>query len=133
MEYNAMEVNDAMAAGIGVGAFIVWLAFYLFFALVLAMIAKKLGKPFGSSFVMAIIPIANIILILELAEKPWWWIFLLLIPVVNFVLWIIIWWKVFERRGKPGWWCLIPIWNFIGMLIIAFGNGCCCGSSTHNA
>ena len=84
-----------------------------------------MGKPFGESFVMAIIPIANLILMLQLASKPWWWIFLMLIPIVNVILWIIVWMKISEARGKPGWWgiliVLLPVVNIILFLILAFG------------
>ncbi|HPJ45227.1 MAG TPA: DUF5684 domain-containing protein, partial [Tenuifilaceae bacterium] len=39
----------------------------------------------------AIIPIYNIIVMLEIVGKPWWWILLFLIPVVNivFMIWMI--------------------------------------------
>ena len=49
-------------------------------------IYTKAGKP-GWAF---IVPIYNIIVLLEIVGKPWWWLFLLLIPVVNFVflIWI---------------------------------------------
>jgi hypothetical protein len=33
-----------------------------------------------------IIPIYNIIVLLEIVGKPWWWLLLMLIPVVNIVL-----------------------------------------------
>ena len=32
---------------------------------------------------------------------------------------IVAWWKVFTKAGKPGWACLIPIYNTIVMLEIA--------------
>jgi len=36
-----------------------------------------------------LIPIYNIIILLEIVGKPWWWLLLMLIPFVNFV--VIIW------------------------------------------
>jgi hypothetical protein len=50
-------------------------------------IFTKAGKPGWA----AIIPIYNIIVLLEIVGKPWWWILLLLIPFVNiiFAIWII--------------------------------------------
>ena len=36
-----------------------------------------------------LIPIYNIIILLEIAGKPWWWLLLMLIPIVNFIF--IIW------------------------------------------
>lgn len=42
---------------------------------------EKAGKPGWA----AIIPIYNVIILLEIIGKPIWWIFLLLIPCVNFI------------------------------------------------
>lgn len=44
-------------------------------------IFKKAGKPGWAS----IIPIYNIIILLEIIGKPWWWLLLLLIPGVNII------------------------------------------------
>lgn len=123
------EVQTALWTGMStvqiVGAIAIGLILYLFFAFCLAMIAKRLGRPFGKSFVMAIIPIANVILILQMARKPWWWIFLLLIPILNIVLCVLIWMSIAKARGKPGWWgiivALVPILGAIFFLILAFG------------
>lgn len=126
MEYS-FEVGQTqpMSPEMGIGIIIVWLVLYLFFAFCLAMIANKQGKNFWTSFIMAIIPIANIILVLQLANKPWWWIFLLLIPIVNLVLMILIWMSIAERMGRPSWWgvviVLVPIVNLVLFLILAFG------------
>ena len=49
-------------------------------------IYSKAGQP---GWWACIIPIYNIIVLLEIVGKPWWWLFLLLIPVVNLIL--IIW------------------------------------------
>jgi len=45
----------------------------------------KAGKPGWAS----IIPIYNVIVFLEIAEKPIWWIILLLIPIVDIIIGII--------------------------------------------
>ncbi len=46
----------------------------------------KAGKPGWA----AIIPIYNYIVMLEIAGRPLWWIFLLLIPFVNIIIVIIV-------------------------------------------
>jgi len=125
MEYQNEIQDMAMNQGIGAGMIIAWLVFYVFWAICLAMIAKKTGREFGTSLIMALIPIANVILILQIAGKPWWWLFLFLIPIVNIVLMIIVWMKIAEARGKPGWWgivmMLVPIVNLVLFFILAFG------------
>lgn len=45
-------------------------------------IYTKAGKPGWA----IIIPIYNIIVLLEIVGKPWWWLLLMLIPVVNIVI-----------------------------------------------
>jgi len=50
-------------------------------------IYTKAGKPGWA----VLIPIYNTLVMLEIVGKPWWWILLMLIPVVNmvFVIWMI--------------------------------------------
>lgn len=126
MDYT-MEVGqvETISPEMGIGMIILWLVFYLFFAYCLATLAKKQGKPFGSSLIMAIIPIANIILMMQLAGKPWWWLFLLLIPIVNFVIIILVWMGISERMGRPNWWgvliAIVPIVNIVLFLMLVFG------------
>lgn len=125
-EQMTMEFQQpAMTAGIGIGVIIAWLVFYVFFAFCLANLAKRLGVPFGKAFVWAIIPIANLFLIIKLAEKPMWWFILFFVPIANLVVIILMWMAIAERRGKPGWWgvliALVPIVNIILFLILCFG------------
>jgi hypothetical protein len=56
----------------------------------------KAGKPGWG----CIIPIYNIILILEIAGKPIWWILLLFIPFVNFVVLILVLMEVAKNFGQ---------------------------------
>ena len=50
------------------------------------IVFQKANKPGWA----AIIPIYNLIVYLEIVKKPWWWLFLMIIPVVNIVITIII-------------------------------------------
>jgi len=62
----------------------------IYVAVILLMIVSmwkiftKAGKPGWA----CIIPIYNIIVLLEIVGKPWWWLLLMLIPFVNFVIMI---------------------------------------------
>src|SRR5512133_1149421 len=59
----------------------------LYLAVIVLMIVSmwkiftKAGKPGWA----CLIPIYNIIVMLEIIGKPWWWLLLMLIPVVNLV------------------------------------------------
>lgn len=65
---------------------LIYLAVVIFFVYCEWKIYEKAGKPGWA----AIIPIYNVIVMLEIVGKPVWWIILLLIPGVNIVILIIL-------------------------------------------
>lgn len=126
IQMEQLQMPTAAVAGIGIAAIIVWLVMYVFFAFCLAHMATKMGRPFGKSFVMALIPIVNIFWLLGLAGKPYWWFILFLIPIANFVVMILMWMALAEKRGYPNWWgilMIVPFVNFVIFFIIVFGKG----------
>ncbi len=56
----------------------------------------KAGKPGWA----AIVPIYNVIVALEIAGKPIWWLVLLIIPVVNLVIGIMVCIAIAQKFGK---------------------------------
>ena len=97
-----------------------WLIIYVYFAVCLMMIANKTNT---SNAWLAWIPILNVFLMLMIAKKPLWWFILLFIPLVNIVIYVIVWMGIAEARGKPSWLgilMLIPVLNLIVPGILAF-------------
>ena len=88
--------------------------FYVYFALALSTIATKTNT---ENAWLAWIPIANLILMLNVAKKPIWWIVLFIIPIVNIVISIILWMAVAEARGKPNWWGILTIVPIVGIAV----------------
>lgn len=74
---------------------LVWLLVILLFVS-LWRVFKKAGKPGWGS----IIPFYNIILWLEIAGKPAWWIILFFIPLVNIIVGVIVNISIAENFGK---------------------------------
>ncbi|MCK5586326.1 hypothetical protein KAJ02_09680 [Candidatus Bipolaricaulota bacterium] len=96
------------------------LVLYAYVAFCLYTIAKKTNteNPW-----LAWIPIANIILACQIADKPWWWVFFFFIPIANIVFAILVLWKIAEVRNKPGWLgilMIVPIANLVILGILAF-------------
>jgi hypothetical protein len=87
---------------------------YAYLAICLQVLAKKTSTPNGW---FAWIPVANIFLMLQIAQKPLWWFILLLIPIVNIITGIIIWMKIAERRGKPNWMGILLIVPVVGIAV----------------
>lgn len=80
---------------------------------------EKAGKPGWA----AIIPIYNIIVILEIAGKPLWWIILFLIPCVNIIVSLLVFIALAKSFGKSevfgiGLW----LFGFICFPILGFGD-----------
>jgi len=94
-------------------------------AIIVAIIAgvwkvfTKAGKPGWA----AIIPIYNLIVILEIAGKPIWWIVLFLIPVVNLIMAILVGIAMAEKFGKrAGFGVGLALLGFIFYPILGFGD-----------
>ena len=71
----------------------------------------------------AIIPIYNLIVLLQIAGKPLWWFFLFLIPIVNLVMAILVCIAVAEKFGKgAGFGVGLALLGFIFFPILGFGS-----------
>lgn len=98
------------------------LAAYVFSSLCFMKIAEKTNTENGW---WAWIPILNILLMLNIARKPLWWILLFLIPLVNIVIAIIVLVEICKARGKSpllviGF--IIPVVNFVVLGYLAFAD-----------
>ncbi len=78
-----MEAGDGSEIGI-VGMLIA----LVFIVLMIASVWKVFTKA-GQPGWAAIIPIYNVIVLLKIIGKPWWWILGFLIPIVNFIVMIL--------------------------------------------
>jgi hypothetical protein len=65
---------------------VLWLAVIVLFIAGLWKVFTKAGKPGWAS----IVPIYNLWVLLEIAGRPGFWLLLLLIPLINFVIYIMV-------------------------------------------
>ena len=110
-----------VAAGIAVIGFIMIISLALALPVIVGMwkVFTKAGKPGWA----AIIPIYNVIVLLEVVGKPVWWIVLLLIPFVNIVISILLNLALAERFGKDGLYAVGLIFlPFIFLPMLGFGS-----------
>ncbi len=89
------QSDDGAATGGAIGAIIEVLVAILVIAGMWKVFTKA-GKPGWA----AIIPIYNIIVLLQIAGKPAWWFLLFCIPVVNIVIAVIVMINVAKAFGK---------------------------------
>ena len=115
------EENSRVPAALMGGFFLIFCIFflviYVYHALALQTIATKTNT---ENAWFAWIPILNIILMLNIAKKPVWWILLFLIPLVNFVIIIIVWMGIAEARNKPNWWGILLIVPVVNLIVPAY-------------
>jgi len=97
------------------------------FSLVLSIIAlvglwkmfTKAGKPGWA----AIIPVYNVIVMIEMADRPLWWIILFFIPVANLVVSIVVMFDISRKFGRGIGTALgLVFLNFIFFPILGFGS-----------
>jgi len=121
--YNYQYSGDVPAAAAGGmalfagGMFLFIMLFvlviYVLMAISLMKIANRTNTP---NAWFAWIPILNLILMLQIAQRPMWWLIFWLVPIINIagiVLNFVVWVDIAKRLGKSAVWgvlaVLIPI------------------------
>jgi hypothetical protein len=111
--------NDAGGAVVGMLVLVIQLAILIAILAGAWKMFEKAGKPGWA----AIIPIYNIIVILEICGRPIWWILLLLIPCVNIVIAVIMWIDVAKSFGKSELYGIgLAFLGFIFIPMLGFGS-----------
>ena len=91
-----MQESFATQDGLGATFWIVYLAVIVFYVAAMWKVFTKAGQPGWA----AIIPIYNVIVLLQIAGKPVWWVLLCLIPLVNIVVGVMMWHGISTNFGK---------------------------------
>lgn len=105
--------------GLGPTFWIIWCVVVIIQIAAMWKVFQKAGKPGWA----AIVPIYNIIVILNIAGKPWWWILLCLIPLVNLIVLIIVYISFARNFGKGVGFALgLMFLSFIFFPILAWGD-----------
>jgi hypothetical protein len=119
-----MQSDPNAALGAGAAAFsgitsIIYLA-----VLVLTIVAMwKVYTKAGEEGWKSIIPIYNVIVLLKIVGRPWWWILLMLIPLVNFIVLIVVYNDLSKSFGHGlGFTLGLIFLGTIFMLILGFGS-----------
>lgn len=93
------------ALGLGMLLIVIVIAaiFYVLVAMSLMRIAKRTNT---DNAWFAWIPLLNLILMLQIAKRPMWWLVFFLVPFINivgFVLQFVIWVDIAKLLGKETW------------------------------
>lgn len=91
------------------------LVFYVVYTLPLFLIAWKSEHPMSW---LAFVPIANIWLMLDMADLPFPYAILLFIPIAGVMAFqALVWWHLSENTNKPGWLGLLMVMPFLNLFV----------------
>jgi len=128
-EYESYE-GSGVAAGIGAVAIIVYLAIIVLLIVGMWKVFEKAGKPGWA----AIIPIYNLIILIEIVGKPMIWILWLIIPCVNIVFLVWLYNLMSKSFGKSeGFTVGLVIFPYIFWPLLGFGDAKYLGPSAAEA
>ena len=77
-----------------------WLIFFFTVQIVHGLGTFNLYKKAGHNPFYSFIPIYNGLILLKFIKKPWWWLILLFIPIVNLFIFPAIWTEILRSFGK---------------------------------
>ena len=98
---------------------ILYLSILVFLIASMWKIFTKAGQPGWA----CIVPIYNFIILLKIAGKPWWWIFLMLIPIVSLIILIMVYHGLSTNFGKgAGFTVGLILLGIIFIPILAWGD-----------
>ena len=94
-----------------------WVVAYLYITYSLYRIAVKTGH---ESPWLAFIPIVNVLQVIQIAQKPLWWFFACLIPIVNIIVIAWLWTEVAKVCQKNPIWGVMMIIPFLNLVAIGY-------------
>ena len=77
-----------------------WFIFFLIIQIIHGIGTWKLYKSAGFKEIHAFIPIYNTIILMKIINRPWWWVFLIFIPIINLLIIPVIWVETCRSFGK---------------------------------
>lgn len=114
-----MDYSDTIIAGLTVFLYFIYLAVVVVSIAALWKVFTKAGKPGWAS----IIPIYNMIVLLEITGKPIWWLILYFIPIVNIVITIMVAVELSNKFNKSSGFAVgLILLPFIFYPILGFGS-----------
>ena len=77
-----------------------WFIFILIIQVIHGLGTWKLYIKAGRKAWEAFVPIYNGVILMKIINRPWWWVILLFLPVVNLIMFIVVWVETARSFGK---------------------------------
>ncbi len=92
-----------------------WLVFLLIIQIIHGLGTWKLYIKAGRQAWEAFVPVYNAVVLMKIINRPWWWVILLFLPVVNVIMLIVIWVETARSFGKNQ-----PLDTFLAIVTLGF-------------
>ena len=77
-----------------------WFLFFVVVQLIHFLGTWKLYKAAGKSAWQAAVPLYNAVVLMGIIKRPKWWVLLLFIPIVNLIIFPVLWVGILKSFGK---------------------------------
>ena len=77
-----------------------WLIFFLLIQVIHFIGTWKLYQKAGRKSWEAAVPVYNAVVLMKIINRPWWWVILLFIPIVNLIMFPVVWVETLRSFGK---------------------------------
>ena len=77
-----------------------WLIFFLIVQVIHFAGTWKLYQAAGRKSWEAAVPVYNAVVLMKIINRPWWWTILLFIPIVNLIMFPVIWVETIRSFGR---------------------------------
>ncbi|MFI1772487.1 signal peptidase I [Thalassobellus citreus] len=94
-----------------------WFIFILIIQVIHGLGTWKLYLKAGRQAWEAFIPVYNGIVLMKIINRPWWWFILLFLPIVNLIMFIVVWVETARSFGKNQ-----PVDTFLAVISLGFYN-----------
>jgi signal peptidase I len=76
-----------------------WLLFFLIVQVIHFLGTWKMYKAAGRQAWEAAVPIYNAVILMKIINRPWWWVILLFVPIVNLIMIPVVWVETLRSFG----------------------------------
>jgi signal peptidase I len=77
-----------------------WFIFFLIVQLIHGLGTWKLYVKAGRKAWEAFVPVYNAVILMKIIRRPWWWVILLFLPIVNLIMFPVVWVETARSFGK---------------------------------
>lgn len=94
-----------------------WILFFLLIQIIHFLGTWRLYKKAGRNPWEAAVPVYNAVILMKIIKRPWWWVILLFIPIVNLIMFPVIWVETIRSFGRTTMWETILVIVTLGLYI----------------